>query len=103
MLADDDRIFTNLYGLHDPFLNGARARGDWDGTKHQDAARKGVSLLDVAVPQGRGHIRSRSPWKGGREKPTADERCDRTKTDRPSGAARLRFASRAGPSPNFRS
>ena len=33
MLADKDRIFTNLYGLHDSGLNGARARGDWDGTK----------------------------------------------------------------------
>jgi NADH-quinone oxidoreductase subunit F len=32
MLADQDRIFTNLYGFHDPFLNGARGRGDWDGT-----------------------------------------------------------------------
>jgi NADH-quinone oxidoreductase subunit F len=32
MLADQDRIFTNLYGLQDPFLSGARARGDWDGT-----------------------------------------------------------------------
>jgi NADH-quinone oxidoreductase subunit F len=31
-LADRDRIFTNLYGLHDPMLSGARARGDWDGT-----------------------------------------------------------------------
>ena len=27
MLADKDRIFTNLYGLHDPGLAGARARG----------------------------------------------------------------------------
>ncbi len=33
MLTDKDRIFTNLYGLHDPGLAGARARGDWDGTK----------------------------------------------------------------------
>jgi NADH-quinone oxidoreductase subunit F len=33
MLADKDRIFTNLYGLHDPGLKGARARGAWDGTK----------------------------------------------------------------------
>src|SRR6201996_9588610 len=33
MLQDKDRIFTNLYGLHDPFLKGARVRGDWDGTK----------------------------------------------------------------------
>ena len=32
MLSDQDRIFTNLYGLHDPFLRGARARGAWDGT-----------------------------------------------------------------------
>ena len=33
MLSDKDRIFTNLYGLHDWHLPGARARGDWDGTK----------------------------------------------------------------------
>ena len=33
MLNDKDRIFTNLYGLHDWRLEGARARGDWDGTK----------------------------------------------------------------------
>jgi NADH-quinone oxidoreductase subunit F len=32
MLSDQDRIFTNLYGLHDWGLKGARARGDWDGT-----------------------------------------------------------------------
>ncbi|MCC6921022.1 MAG: NADH-quinone oxidoreductase subunit NuoF [Alphaproteobacteria bacterium] len=33
MLTDKDRIFTNLYGLHSPGLDGARKRGDWDGTK----------------------------------------------------------------------
>ena len=33
MLADKDRIFTNLYGFDDPGLAGARARGNWDGTK----------------------------------------------------------------------
>jgi NADH-quinone oxidoreductase subunit F len=33
MLADKDRIFKNLYGLHDVGLNGARARGGWDQTK----------------------------------------------------------------------
>ncbi|KJS40236.1 MAG: NADH dehydrogenase [Rhodospirillaceae bacterium BRH_c57] len=33
MLQDRDRIFTNLYGFHDPFLKGAQARGDWDRTK----------------------------------------------------------------------
>jgi NADH-quinone oxidoreductase subunit F len=33
MLADKDRIFRNLYGLHDWGIEGARARGAWDGTK----------------------------------------------------------------------
>jgi len=33
MLPDKDRIFTNLYGLHDWGLEGARKRGCWDGTK----------------------------------------------------------------------
>jgi NADH-quinone oxidoreductase subunit F len=33
MLKDADRIFTNLYGLESPFLEGAKKRGDWDGTK----------------------------------------------------------------------
>src|SRR5690606_36750599 len=33
MLRDQDRIFTNLYGLHDWGLKGALARGDWDNTK----------------------------------------------------------------------
>jgi NADH-quinone oxidoreductase subunit F len=32
MLADADRIFTNLYGMGDRSLAGARARGAWDGT-----------------------------------------------------------------------
>jgi len=33
MLDDQDRIFKNLYGLHDWGLDGARRRGAWDGTK----------------------------------------------------------------------
>src|SRR6187551_3321748 len=33
MLDDKDRIFKNLYGLHDWGLEGARRRGGWDGTK----------------------------------------------------------------------
>jgi NADH-quinone oxidoreductase subunit F len=33
MLHDRDRIFTNLYGLHDWRLKAAMARGDWDGTR----------------------------------------------------------------------
>ncbi|MFN0263494.1 NADH-quinone oxidoreductase subunit NuoF [Tepidamorphus sp. 3E244] len=32
MLADKDRIFTNLYGRGDWRLEGARKRGSWDGT-----------------------------------------------------------------------
>ncbi|MCC0016360.1 MAG: NADH-quinone oxidoreductase subunit NuoF [Rhodobiaceae bacterium] len=32
MLADKDRIFTNLYGRGDWGLKGAMARGAWDGT-----------------------------------------------------------------------
>jgi NADH-quinone oxidoreductase subunit F len=32
MLNDSDRIFTNLYGIHDWRLAGARKRGDWDNT-----------------------------------------------------------------------
>jgi NADH-quinone oxidoreductase subunit F len=32
MLKDQDRIFTNLYGMHDRSLAGAQKRGHWDGT-----------------------------------------------------------------------
>ncbi|NCP18029.1 MAG: NADH-quinone oxidoreductase subunit NuoF [Erythrobacter sp.] len=33
MLADKDRIFTNLYGFQSAGLKAAQARGDWDDTK----------------------------------------------------------------------
>ncbi|WP_159713123.1 NADH-quinone oxidoreductase subunit NuoF, partial [Geminicoccus flavidas] len=33
MLRDQDRIFTNLYGEYSPWIDGARARGDWSNTK----------------------------------------------------------------------
>jgi NADH-quinone oxidoreductase subunit F len=33
MLDDKDRIFTNIYGIHDKSLKGAMSRGHWDGTK----------------------------------------------------------------------
>jgi NADH-quinone oxidoreductase subunit F len=56
MLADKDRIFTNLYGLHDWRLAGARSRGDWDGTK--DVILKGrdwiVSEVKNSGLRGRG-------------------------------------------------
>ena len=33
MLKDEDRIFRNLYGIHDPGLKAAMKRGAWSGTK----------------------------------------------------------------------
>ena len=39
MLQDQDRIFTNIYGMHDRSLKGAMARGHWDGTA--DSLAKG--------------------------------------------------------------
>ncbi|WP_068082768.1 NADH-quinone oxidoreductase subunit NuoF [Polycladidibacter stylochi] len=33
MLQDSDRIFTNIYGVHDWGLKGAMQRGSWSGTK----------------------------------------------------------------------
>jgi NADH-quinone oxidoreductase subunit F len=43
MLRDQDRIFTNLYGLGEPGLRGAQGRGDWDGTK--DLIAKGRTWI----------------------------------------------------------
>ncbi len=45
MLQDKDRIFKNLYGIHDWGLKGARARGAWDGTK--DILARGREALDL--------------------------------------------------------
>ncbi|PIN07682.1 NADH:ubiquinone oxidoreductase, NDUFV1/51kDa subunit [Handroanthus impetiginosus] len=42
-LKDEDRIFTNLYGLHDPFLKGATKRGDEYRTK--DIVLKGADWI----------------------------------------------------------
>jgi len=39
MLHDRDRIFTNIYGIHDTGLKGAQSRGDWDKTA--DLIKKG--------------------------------------------------------------
>ena len=47
MLADQDRIFTNLYGFHDWGVKGARARGDWDNTK--DLISRGRDSIIEAV------------------------------------------------------
>jgi NADH-quinone oxidoreductase subunit F len=56
MLADKDRIFTNLYGQFDWRLAGAKKRGDWDGTK--ELIRKGrewiVNEVKASGLRGRG-------------------------------------------------
>jgi NADH-quinone oxidoreductase subunit F len=49
MLSDQDRIFTNLYGEHDWGLDGARRRGDWDGTK--DLIAKGRHWIVEEIKQ----------------------------------------------------
>jgi NADH-quinone oxidoreductase subunit F len=49
MLADKDRIFTNLYGREDWRLEGARRRGDWDGTK--ELILKGREWLQEQVKE----------------------------------------------------
>ncbi len=56
MLADQDRIFTNLYGQHDPMLAGARARGVWDCTKDMiDLGRDEIlSRVKTSNLRGRG-------------------------------------------------
>ena len=42
-LSDEDRIFTNLYGMGDRTLAGAKARGHWDGTG--DLIKKGKEWI----------------------------------------------------------
>ena len=49
--------------------------------KPPDTGAKVSGPLDAAVPQGRGRIRSRSHRTDRREKPAADDRRVRTKTD----------------------
>ena len=47
MLADNDRIFTNLYGFESPHLDAARSRGDWRDTA--DLLNKGKSDIIQTV------------------------------------------------------
>ena len=56
MLKDQDRIFTNIYGLQDTGLEGAKARGDWDGTKQiLDLGReKIIEMVKASGLRGRG-------------------------------------------------
>jgi len=56
MLSDKDRIFTNLYGLHDIGLKAAMMRGAWDGTKKMlEMGRDGViNEIKASGLRGRG-------------------------------------------------
>ena len=51
MLADKDRIFTNVYGFQDWGLKSAQKRGDWDDTKAL-IARGQDSILDEIKASG---------------------------------------------------
>ncbi len=56
MLHDRDRIFTNIYGIHDTSVKGAMSRGDWDKTA--DIIKKGrewiVEEMKTSGLRGRG-------------------------------------------------
>ena len=47
MLRDEDRIFTNLYGMADRSLDGARSRGCWDGTAEIIARGKDTIVQEM--------------------------------------------------------
>ena len=49
MLADKDRIFTNIYGWEDASLVAARKRGDWDNTAA--LIKKGPDTIIEAVKE----------------------------------------------------
>ena len=54
MLADADRIFTNLYGFQDWRLKAAQARGDWDNTKALMAVGEDAIIEEVKASGLRG-------------------------------------------------
>src|SRR6188472_3289029 len=54
MLADKDRIFTNLYGYQDWRLAGAQARGDWDNTKGLMAVGQDALIEEIKASGLRG-------------------------------------------------
>jgi hypothetical protein len=55
MLADKDRIFTNLYGLHDWGLDGARKRGCWVDVKSFIAKGRDWMVNEVKARRGISH------------------------------------------------
>jgi len=56
MLADKDRIFTNLYGFQPWNLDAAKARGCWDNTKKllQTGADEIIEIVKASGLRGRG-------------------------------------------------
>ena len=56
MLKDEDRIFTNIYGMHARTLAGAQQRGHWDKTA--DLIKKGrdwiIEEMKASGLRGRG-------------------------------------------------
>jgi NADH-quinone oxidoreductase subunit F len=54
MLRDDDRVFKNLYGVHDWRLAGARRRGTWDNTKELLARGRDAIIDEVKKSDLRG-------------------------------------------------
>jgi len=56
MLADSDRIFTNLYGFQPWGIKDAIKRGDWDGTKKllAQSPEDIVELVKASGLRGRG-------------------------------------------------
>ena len=58
MLADKDRIFTNLYGMFDRSLKGAMARGHWDKTA--DLMARG---RDAIIQERQGFRPARARWR----------------------------------------
>jgi hypothetical protein len=51
------------------------------GRWYLDVVKMGSAVLDIRVPQGRGHLRSRSLSNHDQEKPAPDKPCVRTKTE----------------------
>src|SRR3546814_441223 len=54
MLADKDRIFTNVYGFQPWNLKAAQARGDWDNTKDLMARGQDAIIEEVKASGLRG-------------------------------------------------
>jgi NADH-quinone oxidoreductase subunit F len=54
MLRDEDRVFTNLYGVHDWRLAGARRRGAWDNTKELLARGRDAIIDEIKKSDLRG-------------------------------------------------